>query len=131
MSVRKPVLAVATVAALALALALSTVHLAGAQPVTETAVFSDIPVIPNNGSVTLVGLGTNDGVLGAACTGARELGGPNIPGQVVTSLDADAIRLRVIRNNGTAISQVQVQLNCTLTFESGTAVASKLRKLAG
>jgi hypothetical protein len=77
----------------------------------------------------LVGVGSAAGTLGASCTGARPRSGPNIPGQVVTSLDADAIRLRVIRNTGTAISGVVVQVNCTVELEAGATAAARLRQL--
>jgi hypothetical protein len=127
---RRPVTVVALVVTVALLIAGALWTQAGAQTASQVFVISDWNVEPSNGHVAIPGLGRNAGTLGASCTGARPLGGPNIPGQVVTSLDADAIRLRVIRNTGTAISGVVVQVNCTVAVEAGAA-AGRLQQLTG
>jgi hypothetical protein len=130
MRTRITILAVTT-ALVGLVVAATLTSGAGAQTAVETLVISDLTVVPNNGHVTFPpSSGGDAGTLGVACTGARPRSGANIPGQVVTTLDSDATRLRVIRNTGTAISGVSVAVNCVVQVEVGSAAESRFRQLA-
>jgi hypothetical protein len=98
------------------------------EPGSSTFVFSNIPVTASNGNVVLATLGQVDGVLGIACTGASPRSGTLIPGQVVTELTVNDARLRVIRNDGAAITGT-VRINCVIEFGSagqGQAAADRL-----
>jgi hypothetical protein len=97
-------------------------------PGSATFVFSDILVIPSNGHVGLTDLGEVDGVLGIACTGAVPRTGSNIVGQVVTQLGLSETLLRIMRNDGLAITGT-VRINCVIEFGSiaeGQAAADRL-----
>jgi hypothetical protein len=103
-------------------------------PLSATFVFSSIPVTPSNGQASLgAGTGTNDGVLGIACTGAAPRGGtPRIPGQVVTQLGSTATLLRVIQYNGVMVTG-NVLINCVIEVEvtpEGTRTVERLREAA-
>jgi hypothetical protein len=102
---------------------------AGAQAGFETFVVSDVEVAALNGHATLADVGTDAGVLGAQCGGARPLGGPTIPIAAVTALDADAIRLRIFRQGGVTLTGV-VFLNCAVTVETAAPAVARLRALA-
>jgi len=130
---RRPLAYTIGAALLGLTLALAAFGLrpgsAGAQTVTgeDTEVFNDIVVHASNGHVNLgAGTGTNDGVLGASCAGQSPLGGPNIPGTVVTQLTATATVLRILHGNGTALTG-DVVVVCTVDFGpiSSPATAAK------
>ena len=95
---------------------------------SSTFVFSNILVTPSNGHLVIADLGEADGVLGIACTGAVPRVGTMIPGQVVTQLTAGDTRLRIMRNDGHAITGT-VRINCVIEFDStgaGQAAASRL-----
>jgi hypothetical protein len=103
-------------------------------PVSATFVFSSIPITPSNGHASLgAGTGTNDGVLGIACTGAAPRGGTTrIPGQVVTQLGSTATLLRVIQFNGVMVTG-SVFINCVVEVEVtplGTGAVERLREAA-
>jgi hypothetical protein len=103
-------------------------------PASATFVFSGILVTPSNGHASLgAGTGTNDGVLGIACSGAAPRGGtPRIPGQVVTELGSTATVLRVIQYNGVMVTG-SVLINCAVEFELtplGTRAVERLREAA-
>jgi hypothetical protein len=119
-------LALLLVAALAGAVALAGARNADAQVATQTAVISNIDVLPSNGHVDLgPGTGENDGTLGAACTGARPRTGPNIPTGVVTELTATSTRLRVVNQLGRAISGA-VRVNCTVELVAEPTAANRI-----
>ena len=94
---------------------------------------SGIPVTPSNGFATLgAGSGSNFGILGIACTGAAPRSGNRIPSQVVTELRPDLTYLRIMRNDGLAITGT-VQINCVLEVELtplGTQAAERLTEAA-
>jgi hypothetical protein len=116
------------VAALAAAVALLGARNADAQVATQTAVISNIEVLPSNGHVDLgPGTGENDGTLGVACTGAVPRGGPNIPVGVVTELTATSTRLRVINQAGRAIT-VAVRVNCTVELVAEPTAANQITR---
>jgi|Tabmets5t2r1_1033131.scaffolds.fasta_scaffold63214_1 hypothetical protein len=103
-------------------------------PVSATFVLSSIPVTASNGHASLgAGSGTNDGVLGIACTGAAPRGGTTrIPGQVVTQLGSTATLLRVIQFNGVMVTG-SVLINCVIEVEVtpvGTSAVERLREAA-
>jgi hypothetical protein len=102
-------------------------------PPTATFVGSGFSVTPSNGFATLgAGSGSNFGVLGIACTRAVPRGGNRIPGQVVTELRPDLTYLRIMRNDGLAITGT-VQLNCVIEVEAtplGTQTAERLKEAA-
>jgi hypothetical protein len=101
-------------------------------PPTATFVLSNFPVLVSNGHTTLPeGSGSADGVVGAACTGATPLTGPNIPAQVATNLRADFTHMRVLHNNGTPLTGT-VRVNCVLEVEvteAGQATQQRLQHL--
>lgn len=89
-----------------------------AQPVgPSTFVFSNLLRTPSSGHLVMPELGEVDGVAGVACTGAVPRTGNMIPGQVVTQLGLTDTRLRIMRNDGTAISGT-VRINCVIEFSS-------------
>lgn len=100
-----------------------------AQPATSsTFVFSSVPFTASNGHVVVPELGETDGVVGIACTGATPRTGTMIPGQIVTQLRFTDTQLRIMRNDGTAITGT-VRINCVIEFSSiplGNAAASRL-----
>jgi hypothetical protein len=111
------------VVALAASLAISRPRSAGAQAATATGVISNLPVLATNGNSNLPEFsGSNDGVLGVACTGASPRGGPNIPAQVVTQLRPDLTYLRILHNTGTPLNGT-VRINCVLEVEPGAPLA--------
>jgi hypothetical protein len=122
-------------AAAAGAVAVAAMPSASAQePASQVFVFSSIPVSASNGFASLgAGSGTNDGVLGAACTGASPLGGSaNVPAQVVTELRGTQTALRILRSNGTTINGT-VFVNCALDFlvsAEGNATIERLKQAA-
>jgi hypothetical protein len=104
-------------------LAISRPRSAGAQAATSTGVISNLLVLATNGDSNLPEFsGSNDGVLGVACTGASPRSGPNIPAQVVTQLRPDLTYLRILHNTGTPLNGT-VRINCVLEVESGAALA--------
>jgi hypothetical protein len=118
-------------AAAAGAVAVAAIPSASAQvQESQVFVFSSIPVTASNGFASLgAGSGTNDGVLGAACTGARPLGGsPNVPAQVVTELRATDTAMRILRSNGTTITGT-VFVNCALDFDVSGAASATIERL--
>jgi hypothetical protein len=118
-----------TLVALMLSLALGPPWSAQAQAPTATFVLSNFPVLASNGHTNLPEFsGSNDGVVGAACTGARPRTGPNIPAQVVTELRPDLTYMRILHNNGQPLNGT-VRVNCVLEVEVATP-ASGLRVLA-
>jgi hypothetical protein len=119
-------LALLLVAGIAAAVALIGARDAKAQVATQTSVFSNIDVVPVNGSVDFgPGSGLNDGTLGVACTGARPRSGGNIPVGVVTELTTTSTRLRVLNQAGRAIN-VAVRVNCTIEAVAEPAAASRI-----
>jgi hypothetical protein len=117
-----------TLVALMLSLALGRPWSAQAQVPTVTVVLSNFEVFVSNGHTNLPeGSGSADGVVGAACTGARPRTGANIPAQVVTELRSDLTYMRILRNNGLALNAT-VLVNCVLEVEVGEP-ASNLRAL--
>jgi hypothetical protein len=83
---------------------------------------------PSNGHFVIADLGGVDGVLGIACTGAFPRTGTMIPGQVVTQLGLSDTQLRIMRNDGLAITGT-VRINCVIEFGSiaeGQAAADRL-----
>jgi hypothetical protein len=121
-------LALLLVAGLAAAVALVGARNAKAQVATQTSVFSDVDVIPVNGSVDLgPDSGINAGTLGVACTGARPRSGGNIPVGVVTELTATSTRLRVLNQSGRAIN-VAVRLNCVVELVVEPTAASRITR---
>jgi hypothetical protein len=116
------------VAALAVAVALVGARDAKAQVATQTIVISNIDVLPSNGHVDLgPGTGENDGTIGAACTGAAPLGGPNIPVGVATELTATSTKLRVTNQLGRAIT-VAVRINCTVELVAESTAANRITR---
>lgn len=79
--------------------------------------FSNLVRTASNGNLVMPELGEADGTLGVACTGAAPRSGNLIPGQVVTELSSDATRLRIIRNDGAAITGT-VRINCVIEFSA-------------
>jgi len=111
------------VVALLVALAIAWPRSAQAQTTTTTGVISNVPVLVTNGFSNLPEFsGSNDGVVGVACTGASPLSGPNIPAQVVTQLRPDLTHLRILHNNGTPLNGT-VRVNCVLEVQSGATLA--------
>jgi hypothetical protein len=102
-------------------------------PGTATIVVSNIVVTPSNGFTTLgEDSGSMFGIVGVACTGAAPRSGTRIPGQIVTELRTDGTFLRVMRNDGRAISGT-VRINCAVEYElttTGTNAAERLRESA-
>jgi hypothetical protein len=134
LSWRRVTLACVLLMAAAAVLAVRSSPSADAQePVSVVLVFSSIDVTPSSGNTNLgAGSGSDFGVLGAACTGAAPRSGNLIPGQVVTELRPDRIYLRVIRNDGAAITGT-VFINCVIEVEAtplGTQAAERLREAA-
>ncbi len=118
-----------TLAALVLSLALGRPWSAQAQVPTATVVLSNFPVLATNGHSNLPEFsGSGDGVVGAACTGARPRTGTNIPAQVVTELRPDLTYMRILHNNGTPLNGT-VRVNCVLEVEVTEPAASRLRAL--
>ena len=129
MSRRPLAMAVALIliVAAAAAVALQRPNPANAQQAQDTEVFSNLAITPSNGNFSFgPGTGTVDGILGIDCSGAFPRGGPNIPAQVVTELQATQTQLRVLHNNGTPLT-ASVAVNCTVWF--GPAAASALSRL--
>jgi hypothetical protein len=121
-------LALLLVAGLAAAVALIGARDAKAQVATQTIVISSIDVLPVNGTVDLgPGTGTNDGTVGAACTGARPRSGANIPVGVVTELLEVSTRLRVLNQAGRAIN-VAVRVNCVVELVAEPTAASRVTR---
>ena len=111
------------VVALAASLAISRPRSTGAQVATSTGVISNLLVLATNGDSNLPEFsGSNDGVLGVACTGASPRSGANIPAQVVTQLRPDLTYLRILHNTGTPLNGT-VRINCVLEVESGATLA--------
>jgi hypothetical protein len=120
-----------TLVALVLSLALGRPWSAQAQVPTATFVLSNFDVFVSNGHTNLPEFsGSDDGVVGAACTGARPRTGASIPAQVVTELRPDLTYMRILRNNGLALTG-SVRVNCVLEVEVTEPAATKLRALAG
>jgi len=82
-----------------------------------TFVFSNLLRTPSNGHLVMAELGEVDGVLGIACTRAVSRTGTMIPGQVVTQLGFTDTRLRIMRNDGAAITGT-VRINCVIEFSA-------------
>jgi hypothetical protein len=118
-----------TLAALTFSLALGRPWSAQAQVPTATVVLSNFEVFVSNGHTSLPEFsGTDDGVVGAACTGSFPRTGPNIPAQVVTALRADLTHMRILHSTGSPLNGT-VQVNCVLEVEVGEPAASSLRAL--
>jgi hypothetical protein len=122
-------LAVATILTLvaaALALALATrPQPANAQagPAHDTEVISNI-VDPTNASGEIhLGFGFND-VPGIGCNPAGPRTGGNIPGQLVTDVQASDTILRVFHTNGTVLANQSVRYTCTIDFGEGVTPAA-------
>lgn len=114
---------------LAALVAASSVVVVGAQEPTEvTIVVSDIEVDPSISGAATIPIGTDDGVVGAACTGNSPLGGTaQHPGQVISELRATTIALRIHNVHGAQVSGI-VQLNCALdVLLPPTLTVEKLR----
>ncbi|HKA84496.1 MAG TPA: hypothetical protein VKD21_11565 [Acidimicrobiales bacterium] len=131
---RRVALACVLVMAAAAVLALRSSPGADAQePASATFVFSGIDVSPSNGHANLgAGTGSDAGTLGVACTGAAPRSGTRIVGQVVTQLLPSATVLRILRNDGAAITGA-VQVNCVVELEvtpTGTRAAERFKALA-
>jgi hypothetical protein len=118
LSWRRVALACAVLAAVAAVLALRSSPDADAQepPATATFVVNDLAVTPSNGHFTFADAGIDDGFVGISCAGSVPRTGTRIPGQVVTQLGATATFLRIMRNDGAAITG-PVQVNCTIEVE--------------
>jgi hypothetical protein len=135
LSPRRLILAILVVG-VAGALGVSALPSADAQVPTPTVVgvLSNLPVLASNGFSTLPEFsGSGDGVVGVACTGAVPRSGNRIPGQVVTELRTDLTYLRIMRNDGLAITGT-VQINCVLEVEdtqAGNAALDRLQQAAG
>ena len=100
------------------------------EPLEQTFVFSGIPVTASNGFASLgPGTGFDDGVLGAACTGASPLSGsPNVPGQVVTELRGTQTQLRILHTNGATMNGT-VLVNCALDFDISGGAGATIERL--
>lgn len=100
-------------------------------PATVVGVLSNFPVLASNGFSNLPEFsGSGDGVVGAACTGAVPRSGNQIPGQVVTELRPDLTYLRIMRNDGRAITGT-VRINCVLEVldtPAGNAALGRLQQ---
>lgn len=123
-------LAVLAVVLLAI-LGVSALSRADAQqpPPTVVGVFSNFPVTASNGFSNLPEFsGSGDGVVGVACTGASPRSGTRIVGQVVTELRTDLTYLRIMRNDGLAITG-NVLINCAIEVEDTAAGAATLDRL--
>jgi hypothetical protein len=84
----------------------------------HTFVYSNLLRTPDSGGhLVMPELGQADGVAGVACTGAYPRAGNGIPAQVVTQLGSADTRLRILRNDGAAITS-PVRLNCVIEFTS-------------
>jgi hypothetical protein len=98
-------------------------------PPTAVGVLSNFPVTASNGFSNLPEFsGSGDGVVGVACTGAVPRSGSRIVGQVVTELRTDLTYLRIMRNDGLAITG-DVLLNCVMEVEDNAAGAATLSRL--
>jgi hypothetical protein len=131
---RRVALVCAVLMAAAAALAWMSSPDADAQepPLTATFVIENIPVTPSNGHFTFVDAGLDDGFVGIACSGFAPRSGNSIPGQVVTQLGSTATFLRVLRNDGAAITG-SVAVNCVIEVELtpvGMEAAEQLRDAA-
>ena len=131
LSWRRVALACVLLMAAAGVLALRSLPGADAQqpPGTSISVVSGFPVTASNGHVTLVD-SINLGLRGIECTGFAPRTGRNIVGQVVTELGLNDTRLRIMRNDGTAITGT-VRLNCVLEVDTtplGNATADRFRE---
>jgi hypothetical protein len=130
LSSRRVTLAALVVAA-AVILGVTALPSADAQQPTPTVVvvLSNFPVTATNGFSNLPEFsGAGDGVVGVACTGATPRSGNQIPGQVVTELRQDLTYLRIIRNDGRAITG-NVQINCVIEAEANSQGDVTLRQL--
>jgi hypothetical protein len=136
MSWRRVALACVLLLAAGAVVALKALPGAEAQepPPSATFVFSNIPVFASNGHVNLgPDTGSNDGVLGIACTGSGPRSGTaRIPGMVVTELLSNSTLVRIIQPNGVVVNG-EVRINCVVEVEvtpAGTATADRLRAAA-
>ena len=121
------VVALILIVAAAAAVALQRPGPANAQQAQDTEVFSSLFITPSSGNFSFgPGTGSNDGIFGIDCSGSFPRGGPDIPAQVVTELQATETLLRVLHNNGTPLTG-SVAVNCTVWF--GPAAASALSQL--
>jgi hypothetical protein len=102
-------------------------------PPTVVGVISNLDVLASNGFSNLPEFsGSGDGVVGVACTGAVPRSGNKIPGQVVTELRTDLTYLRIMRNDGLAITGT-VKINCVLEVldtPGGNASLDRLQQAA-
>ena len=122
--------AIILIVAAAAAVALQRPGPAGAQEAQDTEVLSGLFISPSNGNFSFgPGTGFDDGIFGIDCSGSFPRGGPDIPAQVVTELQATQTVLRVLHNNGTPLTG-SVLVNCTIWFGPAAAPAvSQLRTL--
>ena len=101
-------------------------------PGTQTFISSGILVTATNGHATLES-GTNDGILGIACTGNAPRGGTaRIPAMVVTELTVNDTRLRIVQANGVTVTGT-VRINCVVEIPvtpRGAAIADQFRAAA-
>jgi|Tabmets5t2r1_1033131.scaffolds.fasta_scaffold97216_1 hypothetical protein len=124
------VAALVLILAAAAAVALQRPGPANAQEAQDTEVLSGLFIDPSSGNFSFgPGTGFEDGIFGIDCSGSFPRGGPDIPAQVVTELQATQTVLRVLHNNGTPLTG-EVAVNCTVWFGPAAAPAlSELRTL--
>jgi hypothetical protein len=129
LSWRRVALVCALLMAAASVVALRSSPFADAQQPTgsQTVISSGILVTANNGHATLP-IGASGGVFGIACTGAAPRTGNLIPGQVVIEFGFNDTRLRIIRNDGIAITGT-VRINCVIEIDLSPEAAATVERL--
>jgi hypothetical protein len=121
------VAAILTLVAAALALALATKPepaKAQAGPAHDTEVLANLVLSTNaSGEIHLgAGSGFND-LPGIGCNPAGPRTGGNIPGQLVSDVQAAETVLRVFHLNGTVLANKSVRFTCTVDFGEGVTAA--------
>jgi hypothetical protein len=110
---------------------------AGAQELVahDTEVFANVVATTDASGNIHLGFGSNDVFDGPACSPAGPRTGPNIPGQLVTDVQATDTIVRAFRPNGTVLAGRGVRFTCTIDFgpapgaPTATAVRTKLKGL--
>ena len=87
---------------------------------------NNFPVLTDaQGNTSLVEFtGSGDGITAALCAGRSPVTGPNIPAMVVTRVDPDLTRLRILHNNGTPLANTNVRVNCVMEATSSSAATT-------
>jgi hypothetical protein len=132
------VAAILALVAAAFGLALATrpqVAQAQAGPAHDTEVIVNIVDLTSASGEIHLGFGAAD-VPGIACNPAGPRGGGNIPGQMVTDVQATDTVLRFFHLNGTVLANTDVRFTCTIDFGEGAPspaaqeAAARLRSMS-